>query len=80
MDTELALARQTIHKRTVVATAAKTNRPLHLKVSMDDAVGMLPSAIMLAQLSAAGESTADPGPCVPVGLVHAYDACAPPTV
>ncbi len=76
-STELALARQTNHKRMVISTA-KAERPFYLKDSGHDAVGILPELPTLARPAAIASGATTTRHCASTDLARAYDACAPP--
>ncbi len=76
-STELALARQTNHKRMAISTV-KADRPLYLKDSGRDAVGILPELLILALPTAIASGATATRHCASTDLARAYDACAPP--
>lgn len=76
---DMAPTRPSISKHTPVAVT-KTNRPLHLKDSVNDAAGIQLLVSALSPPATTDVGTTDPGHCIPVGLADAYNACAPPTV
>ncbi|CAM5366116.1 hypothetical protein MAUB1S_06285 [Mycolicibacterium aubagnense] len=78
-NTELALARQTNHKRIAISTAT-ADRPLDRKDSGRDAVAILPELPTLALPTAIASGATAKKQCASTDLARVYDACAPPIV
>jgi hypothetical protein len=78
-NTELALARQTNHKRIAISTV-RADRPLCLKDGGRDAAAIPPELPTLALPTAIASGATPTRHCASTDLARAYDACAPPIV